>query len=316
MDPSPPLRLASCFTKEVMSLKSASFIIFGLVVVIYSVYASYVLWATWPVNNSTIEKAAAFGDSFGVITSLFSGLAFAGLIVTILLQRQELKESREIFKKQKFEDAFFRLLDFYQRNLNAITIVDHDSEGAVKHEGVGALNFLQKKLVSSMQTYNEYLHEEETKPVYEYYLFVEIQKILIRQSRYLGTLEAILSLVDEELESDEERDIYWRILASQLTVFEIKYIFYQCLVAPKGSRLRALIHRSNLMNYRFSETNISKTQAAIYEKIHKIQLGKRKSEAVLPYDRKEIRNIMKKHRSKVNQKHNKANPQGPAAETH
>lgn len=298
-----------------MSLKSASFIIFGLVVVIFSTYAGYVLWATWPVSTTTIEKAGVFGDSFGVITSLFSGLAFAGLIVTILLQRQELTESREIFKKQKFDDAFFRLLDFYQRNLNAITIVDHDSISDERYEGIGALNFLQKKLVSSMQAYNEYLQEEETKPIYEYYLFVEIQKILIRQSRYLGTLESILTLIDEELESDAERDIYWRVLASQLTVCELKYIFYQCLVAPKGSRLRGLIHKSNLMEYRFSETNISKTHSGIYEKIHGVSLKRGKSEAVLPYDRKEIRNIRKKHKARVEQKHNKQSQYRPAGWT-
>lgn len=36
-----------------------------------------------------------FGDSFGAVNSLFSGLAFAGIIYTILLQRKELEYQRQ-----------------------------------------------------------------------------------------------------------------------------------------------------------------------------------------------------------------------------
>jgi hypothetical protein len=40
------------------------------------------------------ENAGMFGDSFGAINALFSGLAFLGVIVAIVLQRQELIEQR------------------------------------------------------------------------------------------------------------------------------------------------------------------------------------------------------------------------------
>ena len=40
-------------------------------------------------------ERGTFGDSFGAINSLFSGLAFGGIIYTILLQRKELKLQRE-----------------------------------------------------------------------------------------------------------------------------------------------------------------------------------------------------------------------------
>lgn len=41
------------------------------------------------------EHRGAFGDMFGGINALFSGLAFAGIIFTILLQREELKLQRK-----------------------------------------------------------------------------------------------------------------------------------------------------------------------------------------------------------------------------
>ena len=43
----------------------------------------------------TPEHRAAFGDMFGGLGAVFSGLAFAGLIVAIVLQGRELKLQRE-----------------------------------------------------------------------------------------------------------------------------------------------------------------------------------------------------------------------------
>jgi hypothetical protein len=58
------------------------------------------------------EARGLFGDSFGAINALFSGLAFAGVIVAIMLQReelrlqrQELEQTREELRGQKEEQA-------------------------------------------------------------------------------------------------------------------------------------------------------------------------------------------------------------------
>ena len=40
-------------------------------------------------------KSNEIGDTFGSINALFSGLALAGIIFTVLLQRQELKLQRQ-----------------------------------------------------------------------------------------------------------------------------------------------------------------------------------------------------------------------------
>lgn len=41
------------------------------------------------------QQRGLFGDSYGALNALFSGLAFAGVIATLLLQRQELSYQRE-----------------------------------------------------------------------------------------------------------------------------------------------------------------------------------------------------------------------------
>ncbi len=51
-----------------------------------------VLYSWWPFSGRQTD--GQLGDSFGVLTSLFNGLAFAGLIITVVLQSRELSLQR------------------------------------------------------------------------------------------------------------------------------------------------------------------------------------------------------------------------------
>jgi hypothetical protein len=81
------------------------------------------------------EKDAArgtFGDMFGVVNALFTGLAFSGVVYTVMLQRNELKiqqdelknsqieletskeeanKQNELRERQRFETTFFNMLN-------------------------------------------------------------------------------------------------------------------------------------------------------------------------------------------------------------
>lgn len=62
-----------------------------------ALFAVFVTWATsgyilYPLE-STIR--GTFGDMFGAVNSLFSGLAFAALIFTVFMQREELSLQRK-----------------------------------------------------------------------------------------------------------------------------------------------------------------------------------------------------------------------------
>lgn len=90
-----------------------------------------------------LPGAAQLGDSFGLVAALFSGLAFAGVIVAILLQRAELRlQRRELeltrgelagqkqamlaqvkaAERQAFDSTFFQLLSLHQEVLAAIEL--------------------------------------------------------------------------------------------------------------------------------------------------------------------------------------------------
>lgn len=74
------------------------------------------------------------GDMFGTVNALFSGLALAGIIFTILLQRkelgyqrEELRETRKEFEiqnktltTQRFENTFFNLLSLHHQIIEGI----------------------------------------------------------------------------------------------------------------------------------------------------------------------------------------------------
>ena len=89
------------------------------------IYWSVITYLILPTNCN--GERGQFGDMFGAITALFTGLAFAGLIITILLQSQELKETRHEFKQQnrtlifqRFENTFFNLISVHHQIVDSI----------------------------------------------------------------------------------------------------------------------------------------------------------------------------------------------------
>jgi hypothetical protein len=86
-------------------------VIFPLLIV--SGYALFLLYATAPVSTFSIDKAGQFGDSFGVITCLFSGFAFSGVLVTLYFQREEMKRSENEHTQNTRLTALAALLSIY-----------------------------------------------------------------------------------------------------------------------------------------------------------------------------------------------------------
>lgn len=91
------------------------------------------------------EQRGQFGDLFGVVNALFSGLAFAGLIITIRQQHQDLEyqkqaieqtnqemrcqtkefdKQNETLKIERFENTFFKMLEVQQGIVNDFYEVD------------------------------------------------------------------------------------------------------------------------------------------------------------------------------------------------
>lgn len=74
------------------------------------------------------NEAAQIGDAFGSLNTLFSGLAFGGVIIAIRLQGRELKLQRQEFsqlsstaKLQRFEHSFYNMIEGFRQLSNGLT---------------------------------------------------------------------------------------------------------------------------------------------------------------------------------------------------
>lgn len=75
-------------------IKSAAVVVIGL---IFSVWVAW--WWAIPWKFRTMVASGLSGDMFGSLNALFSGLAFVGLILALLLQIEELSQQRETSEK-------------------------------------------------------------------------------------------------------------------------------------------------------------------------------------------------------------------------
>jgi hypothetical protein len=71
-----------------------------ILVIILLIITLWVLTILLLINK---PDRGTFGDMFGSINALFSGLAFGGIIITILLQSNELKLQRKELKDTRNE---------------------------------------------------------------------------------------------------------------------------------------------------------------------------------------------------------------------
>lgn len=70
-----------------------------------------------------VSKLGTFGDSFGVLTCLFSGLAFAGMIITLLMQKEELALQRKEFELNRDEIIKGNKSQEKIAQLNALSVI-------------------------------------------------------------------------------------------------------------------------------------------------------------------------------------------------
>lgn len=81
--------------REKSAMRPTLIVWFGAAIVIWAVSMGIAFCVNdWPTSGQ-------FGDSFGAVNALFSGLAFAGIIVALYLQMEELRLQRKELKETK-----------------------------------------------------------------------------------------------------------------------------------------------------------------------------------------------------------------------
>lgn len=127
-------------------------------------------WIFIDYKYASFGERGAFGDKFGFINSLFSGLALACIIYSIYLQRKDLKQQRKELKltrdefiEQNFHNIFFNLLK-NQRDITAslkVRLIDYEGNYKIKFIETDGLSFFRKSkksllILKNAMAFSEY----------------------------------------------------------------------------------------------------------------------------------------------------------------
>lgn len=128
--------------RENQHSRRESLALLAIFLVVFIIWGGMWWWIDKNVQPTSVSETlagarGAFGDKFGAINALFSGLAFAGLITTILLQRRELAETREAFERQvvnvdiqRFDSTFFQLVALHNDITAKLSVLGQDGRNA------------------------------------------------------------------------------------------------------------------------------------------------------------------------------------------
>lgn len=273
IDPSPRVAAMEDKTKEPKH--------FLLIVTIVGVV---VLWGALGYFASTRADPGRFGDMFGAVNALFSGLAFAGLIYAIWLQRVELRLQREelaatraelrgqkeqlvaqnnTLKKQSFENTFFQLLKLHNDIVNAIDLVK-TGEGARTTKGRDCFSIFYGRLKEAYETDKRTRKDSTTATRHvlnEVYMrfYVEHEAEL---GHYFRSLYNTVKLVRESDVLDKR--LYTNLVRAQLSSYELLLLFYDSLSEMGREKFKPLIVEYELLKHLQTKELLDPNHASLY----------------------------------------------------
>ncbi|WGK64107.1 hypothetical protein [Croceiramulus getboli] len=213
-----------------------------------------------------LPNRGEYGDMFGAANTLFSGLAFGGIIVTILLQgkelslqREELIATRNVFlqqsrtmTQQRFETTFFNLITHLSNTKKSLKATIHLNGVDNKFEGADLFEYLLKDIELAQQDIiGEW--EEEEKKIENQKIFVEACNRVHRIHEhfilnYIRQFDFILNYIHDHSNELAIPSEYYAILASVLSEMDGRIITTFILAAkPKYDKTAHLISKHKVI---------------------------------------------------------------------
>lgn len=282
---------------EDKELKKSPVILAFLITIAFvaSVWSCTWWWIEWQSNPT---DSGSVGDSFGVVNALFSGLAFAGVIVAIFLQRAELheatKQTRKLadeseiqsrhFKKQvesmavdRFESTFFRMIGSLQ---------DIAENMSAEHPIAGGGRRVFERMASAIDTgdYKRKINQGESfKPEHRTEVSKQYHQNCFRYcskqvGHYFRLLYHIVKYVDENdtIKGMPRKRVYIRILRAHLSAGELKCILYNGLADDLGyPKFYTLIDKYDLLQNLPVHMLTNQSDHRFYPSMIKAELARR-----------------------------------------
>lgn len=251
----------------------AKYMIIAAIVVIAVMVTTYlVITACF----GKMDERGQFGDMFGMVNALFSGLAFAGVIITIRQQHIDLEYQRETIKqtndemerqtkefelqnktlkKQQFDNTYFELLRMLQTIVDGLSLdVQYLEDGILQRITLTGRAVFQElfkprkgKVLGDSSCYTYTLHKEIDENGVNEVLSKNEYKFLYHYFRFVYR---ILKFIDETplLTTTEERYENVLFLRSTLSNYETAALFYNCLTDVGRAKFKHLAERYALFD--------------------------------------------------------------------
>jgi len=233
-----------------------------IILICYTLAVSFI-FKDWKVSGP-------FGDTFGALTSLFSGLAFILLILTLIIQKKEYRITRkefelsrkaqeqsqkaltkqaEILYVQSFENTFFNLMEAYPQTFQKLYIEIDDINGLRKHYLLGHILFKKrfyKRVKKSNTKQIETITDNDLEKFYSGFCKSN-NEYLKQYYNYISLiLETILGI------KESQQNYYFRIFLSYLKDEEIINLQYYYLLDSKDTFLYHLLRQLKIIEYVYS----------------------------------------------------------------
>lgn len=224
-----------CFYYKEKNLLSSLLQVACVLFTVLGVYMSFLACLLWTLPvDSVIERVrdGSFGDSFGTLNTLFSGLAFSGVIITIFMQKADLVDTRKQNGKQQTESQFYNLFNLQQQVINGFDLHIETAGSSIKtvqgrdcfrnwrkkldHRYQGLLTKVRNPSAASQQAYQSVLKSH-----------------LGDLGLYFRSLYAVFRFIDTVAIADRRH--FALVVRSLLSDYELLFLFYNCL-SPKGER--------------------------------------------------------------------------------
>lgn len=221
-----------------------------------------------PVLGVDVGTRGAYGDSFGIITSLFTGLGFAGLTITLIIQQIQIGKQEAEFQwtkdesaAERYEATLYKLLDMYKKSVDSVIIKDGGSN-IVGLDAIGlANNRVSRTLRKNMATRipgdiarrlgKDVLTARDKAILTQ--IFSRNIELICGSFCYQGRLIKSFLVLMHHLEDrrpqrfgEAEMKYPRMMIQSQLTHLEVTYFFYLGLAFREEDLIRRALRSSGL----------------------------------------------------------------------
>jgi len=213
-----------------------------LVVCVYAAYYAFLYFGyeakTDADGNLVGVRSGTFGDAFGALNALFSGLAFSGFMITLLLQRRDLSDGQAENARQQIESQFYNMLKLQQAVVSGFdlqqTKFQYMSKSSIQvvTQGRDCFKTWADKLRVEYDSAQSSAKTDKLKEAYRE-LWDEHRGDLSLYFRSLYTLFKFVSKSDHV-------DKKWlsSVARSFISDYELIVLFYNCLM-PNGLKFQA-----------------------------------------------------------------------------